>query len=293
MTSGPEGVRRFEIVVPVDATPDDLKFLLDIADQSGFSYYERSDQRLMPPDINRVATEYWGNDTNAGTFANGILQQLHEQARGGKVMRDSTGLTYVALMGAGLNKKTAVIGGPEMRPSEVKGRVYELLDNAPTPFDFTVTRYEGRGAFMQLVPEETTKDRLGRFVTGRGYIEHQLHEDIGKALDTLVVAAGLQPGAEKDARLYSGETVSWSSVVDILESEGFNAGHRKALRSKVDAAVHSQIVTGQPHEHGEVIIKGSTAVDWTHIAVQSLKTMANHYQPHAVLHPFLQEYRWQ
>ncbi len=144
---------------------------------------------------------------------------------------------------------------------------------------------------------EVTAGRLRNYLDGRGLVSHALHGSVGKALETLKVAADLIPQQEAGVPDWESDFVSYKALKNKADKEltRYGVDH---LRKSIATAIAKQIKTGRPYELGEVVVGGALRhpgpyrnIRYPQIARTSLANLAEAFDDGHPTRRFLQQFR--
>lgn len=144
---------------------------------------------------------------------------------------------------------------------------------------------------------EVTAGRLRSYLDGRNLVSHSLHGSLGKALETLKVAADTIPPQVADVPEWESDFVGYKDLKSKANLQLSTYGVDR-LRKTIAEAVAQQLKTGRPHKLGEVVIEGAVHnigtyghIRYPQIARASLANLAEAYSyGHPTWH-FLQQFR--
>lgn len=172
-----------------------------------------------------------------------------------------------------------------------RGRL--LWSHYHLPFTLTTSFREAaspRGRELILSSGELSQEGLADFVTHKGYDRHTLRGTIGKMFDALRVVGGTAADGEIEERDAATEFVSRDDFTAMMDRH-LSGKARGELSQRIESAIDTQLASGRPYEHGEVIIEGGLrGSEYSRIATCSLAAVALSYtSPDAYSAQFLRQ----
>lgn len=258
--------KRFELCVP-DVAGSQMS-LEAWAKEHGATLYERTDEPLLDTSLAEAAYAL-GTGPAAGNFAISILRRVSEQARLGGVLQDARGMQFVRMPVFGADAIT--ICGPGVAPEVRDARAYAVLDALPAPFGLVIGEPNpGRSNEVRSIePTYVTKKALARYMRYKNYPGHVWHEDIGRALDILTFAAGLD--YRPTWRGWNGPFISKHEFHAAAVDAGLCDRTINYLDGWITKSLIKQVEGGSPQSaEGETIVRGDGYDSWDALALASL-----------------------
>lgn len=163
-------------------------------------------------------------------------------------------------------------------------RARVLWDHYHMPFTLRTTFNDAHvrdalGRSVTLSSGAMTRERLADYVRANNQDKHRLHGALGKMLDTMCVVAGVIEKSGIGERDVDTEFIEAGELEQMVATSGLRTGVISNIFSRMRDVILGQLSTGQPYEHGEVIVEGKPR-NWIYdrIATSSLAALAKSYK---------------
>lgn len=293
-----EYARSFDVVVPANhgAVEESVLALRAYAAAHRLDIFEKpTEEFITARRLGEISMERWGT-VAYGRFAGDMLFNLQELSTGGVVLDRMFSAVSVVLQKWGLEPSTGRIGSSGMSEQQIYGAAHALLDSVVAPFPFTIQQgnLEASG-WLNILPCAPTAPRLARYLQSKAASGQRLHGKIGKSLDVLCLASGLEPVAKAADREWSGAYLADAALRTKMRQAGFSPNQTAHLFKKINAALADQWDRGAPNPYGEIIVDYNnpdpvpeTHEGWQKIAARSLASLADGYDRESAVVDFLE-----
>jgi len=290
--------RRFEVTIGPNTDPWSVPALQGLLGFEGVEVTEQPAvtsapaQEVTREELEAVSSDLWGSPIY-GSFASAYMGSLRRSA-GQVIFYASDGTARLQLrrerqfnlpdthdLPADLQTKQAI---DEYLEAEVFGqsalpftlRTGNLIANAGNDL--------GR-PYRVLTPHMMTNHGLARFLRHNKLDAHTLHGTLGKGLDVLLEAAGIDrpSGVDREA---AGPFVAQPEFRAIAEAAGLNAPKTYGILGGLRSNLEGQMKVGNPGTLSEVVIEGpatvraASGIKWNRMTVASIQGSA-HNRPRA------------
>jgi hypothetical protein len=281
---GQTGDRVFEVSIPPNATEAVVALQGLKLQFAGLGIHERVNSPSRPINdatLMDASNELWGNPIY-GSFATSYVDTLKRDATNTIRQRDGK-LCFWKHGGAHFDLPSSYGSLGDVPEGEVLDDfLTDTLDNSALPFRMAIRRPTGRyhpsiTALREVVPGQLTTARLARYLHHNGLHEHTPHGTLGKALDVLLHAAGVEiPGRE--TRVWDDDYVSRDDLMQMMASTtDLTVSQRYGVLDALELALRGQLWGGHADQHGEVVAEGLCSVGairnrltWSSVAVSSV-----------------------
>ncbi len=275
-----QSARTFEVVISSSA-PDQLLALRGLANAYGWPVSEKTEPDrpawdaptigstpLVQSNFEEISGDMWG-DTQYGRFAYSYIDSVRDsagiasvEASRGVVRFRSTGNTY----GQPKQFVSVELGSADvMSPLDVLEKAQGIIEAGQFPFKINLrAATEGEQyirdvrKLLAVEPLDCNVSSLKEYVKSRGMGGHRFHGAIGKAIDTLLVAAGEDPVVmdQPDPK----EFISLDDFASAMELAQVYGGQMVTTRRNLLFDAMHQFILGGYAPTGELIVEGECSV---------------------------------
>ncbi|HEX8762810.1 MAG TPA: hypothetical protein VF733_03555 [Candidatus Saccharimonadales bacterium] len=213
----------------------------------------------------------WG-DPWWGRYAADALQQVGNEIGSGKVVNDELGHhLYAPTVGFyGPTHTGSFIDGRSGSDFQVRHRAYAMLAQSPSPY---ALRLSGPERPWKIIVGAMVRTALAKFVLDRDLENHNMSEDVGRALDVMTVVSGICIPEDLKPRDWQGSFVDANELLVEARNFGCHTGDIASLSRQIGHHSFRQLVKGAPAPTGEIIVRGARARSWSQIALESLESV--------------------
>ncbi|HSH18284.1 MAG TPA: hypothetical protein VK978_02790 [Candidatus Saccharimonadales bacterium] len=260
----------YEVSFPADA-PQHRVALEGLAQAYGWSIRQtpppaaesaiEDDALVTETDMRAVSAELFGKE-HYGDTAYSIIRRVKEQYGRLSIVASGGSVRFEPAYGMP-ELGSRVIAAANADEEEIKQSACQILEDTGPPFNFDFVRTEKQSwsyeAFLcDIAPLTVTKQRLAAFTVRRGYVDHELHGTLGKALDVMNVVAGSAAARLVD-EVNATHYVQSADVIRLARGQGKSLSVVETVTNKIIRAVIAQVRTGKPlppEEGGELVTEG-------------------------------------
>jgi hypothetical protein len=221
------------------------------------------EEMLLKEDFERISEARWG-ESYYGAFAMSYVDYLRYavQSQGALMMVD--GIAELRTVGGHYRERdySVTIGDHSLPMATILQRAEQAIEGCPLPFKLDTrppTKSEldiyGPGMVYGVEPLLCSKDRLRRHIFHTGMDRNPFHGALGKAIDTLLIAADIKPPIREDEPEPS-EFVPFNDAMAAMESAGVTKAQLITTRNNFAYDFEGQVQYVRAPDTGELIAEG-------------------------------------